>query len=346
MRLPQGKCTQRFKWKNGRTLDSLGFGSRCVEPGHKTRTFQKTFPWRISDHYDHFIRIFRYTNKCILLLETFASYQSGITWVGEKEYSVPYQSKAFANAQLLLRDILLDCGLCVTVSTPSHRRHENTDDSVRRSRKSVHDFFYQSAITGTTRRTIPDFAKWGNISSSTTWKSIWSTADSKCVPYVHSNQMRGKTLRKFSCPINVVIRSCLHSVPAIGAVRCPELGNYGYRDQFRYLFRRWYSLSFYWAATGNNPILCCTDVKVFQTLKQASSLRGRKITFLYSRWSFQRFLAAILSNLLFTKYRNNHSPFWTNGRSMCCGNSWRRRANQIYSVLQDKVTLKVFCSDN
>ena len=53
---------------------------------------------------------------------------------------LPYQSKAFANAQFLLWDILLDRGLSITVSTQSHRRREDMDESIRGSRKSAQLF--------------------------------------------------------------------------------------------------------------------------------------------------------------------------------------------------------------
>jgi len=74
----RGLCTQRSTSRTGRRFDSLGFGSRCVEPGHKTQTFQKAFPAPTSYHDDHFVREYSDTQTNSAISQNFRELQSGI----------------------------------------------------------------------------------------------------------------------------------------------------------------------------------------------------------------------------------------------------------------------------
>ena len=108
----------------------------------------------------------------------------------------------------------------------------------------------------------------------------------------------------------------------------------------------------YWAATGNNPILCCTDVKVFQN-SEAGLFTSRKKkccscipdgAFRLSKsahwqgWPLGLFNGSLpRCRLIYCWHAIEpaDSPFGPNARrALCCGGSWWPYCNSSYSVLE------------
>jgi len=139
------------------------------------------------------------------------------------------RSKAFANAQLLLRDILLDRGLCVTLSTQSHRRRE-TQLILFVGVEKVRICFYQSDYSRC--RQVKEYFLEYDVKKHLKYRRF-----QMCTVRPLKSDSRQKIMKRQPLLFGVAFIQ-FQPLGLFAVLNSLRRGNYGYRDQFRYLFRR------------------------------------------------------------------------------------------------------------